>query len=342
VRLTGLANQSGSAKARRSVFCQGSISITLRGETNSLRNTLRLFPLSNRNFLLAALLLSSLVVFTITKINSTAAAAQPQKTVVFAVSAESSLDAVVIVDGKQLRHPYTDEQKDAQKSFGEKYFAGGKVYRLIFGGGENGTVKLDKWSEGCNNIHAEVTTSTSAKLGGKVMALATNSETLGKRASSRRAPTDSERAAVLTLMKSIYRQRRTPASLIAEIKVSNLTATDLDGDGQVEFIGSFTLTTRGSSPTVREGSIKFERDLFLIAKPHGTAMIADFVKFQAYQPPPEQYLYSIDFVDQLDLDGDGVGEVFATQGGFDGYAYVIFKKVGGRWKDVYDQIGDAC
>jgi hypothetical protein len=133
-------------------------------------------------------------------------------------------------------------------------------------------------------------------------------------------------------MKSIYRQRLTPASLITEIKVSNLTATDLDGDGQVEFIGSFTSTAKN----------KFERDLFLIAKPQGTAMRAEFVKFQAYQPPPEQYLYSIDFVDQLDLDGDGVGEVFATQGGFDGYAYVIFKKVGGRWKDVYDQIGDAC
>jgi hypothetical protein len=42
------------------------------------------------------------------------------------------------------------------------------------------------------------------------------------------------------------------------------------------------------------------------------------------------------------LDGDGVGEVFATQGGFDGYQYLIFKKVAGRWKQIYDQIGDAC
>jgi hypothetical protein len=288
-----------------------------------------------RNFLLAALLLSALVVLTTTRMNSIAAAGQPQKTVVFAISGESgeaTLDAVVIIDGKQLRHPYTDEQKDAQKGFGEKYFASGKVYRLIFGGGENGTVKLDKWSEGCNNIHAQVTTSTSAKLGGKVMALATNSQTLGKRSSSRLAPTDIERAAVLTLMKSIYRQRRTPASLIAGIKVSNITATDLDGDGQFEFVGSFSSAAKN----------KFERDLFLIARPQGTGMRADFIKFQAYQPPPEQFLYSIDFVDQLDLDGDGVGEVFATQGGFDGYAYLVFKKVGGRWKEVYDQIGDAC
>ena len=76
------------------------------------------------------------------------------------------------VSGKQLRKPYRDEQQENRKSFAEKHFATGKLYRLIFGGGEAGAVKVDKWSEGCNNIHAQVTPSTSAKLGGKVMALA--------------------------------------------------------------------------------------------------------------------------------------------------------------------------
>jgi hypothetical protein len=44
----------------------------------------------------------------------------------------------------------------------------------------------------------------------------------------------------------------------------------------------------------------------------------------------------------MDLDGDGLGEVFATQGGFDGYALLIFKKTNGRWRQVYDIAGDAC
>lgn len=268
--------------------------------------------------------------------NSAPATAQPRKgVVVFSVSAESgtgSMDAVVIVDGKQLRPPYSDEQKDRQKSFANEYFAPGKVYRLIFGGGEAGNVTVKKWSEGCNNIHAEVTPATTARLGGKVMALATNSDALGKRASARRAPTDAERAGVMTLMKSIYSQHRTPAALIASIKVTNITATDLNGDGKYEMIASFTSAAKN----------KFERDLFLIAHQQGAVMRADFAKFQAYQPPPETFLSSIDFIDQLDLDGDGTGEVFATQGGFDGYALLIFKKVGGRWRQVFDTIGDAC
>ena len=255
--------------------------------------------------------------------------------VIFAVTGEPDeyhMDAVVIVDGKRLLAPFTDEQKDKQKAFAEKYFATGRTYRLTFGGGEAGSVTLKKWSEGCNSVHAEVAVSSSARLGGSVRALATNSDSIGKRPSSRRAPTDAERSAVMTLVKNIYKQNRTPASLLPSIKITNLTATDLDGDGKYEFIGSFTSAARN----------KFERDLFLIAKPQGTAMAADFVKFQGYQPPPEQFLHSIDFVDQLDLDGNGIGEVFAVQGGFDAYAYVIFRKVAGRWHQVYDIIGDAC
>ncbi|MFN2578392.1 MAG: hypothetical protein ABR607_11955 [Pyrinomonadaceae bacterium] len=288
---------------------------------------------SRRGFSLMLVGLFVLVFSWLVECNSSAQTGK--RTVIFAVSSESgegSMDAVAILEGKRLLSPYNDEQKDKQKTFGEDYFKKGTVYRLIFGGGDAGTATVSKWSEGCNNIHAQAMLSTSARLGGKVMALATNSQTLGKHSVSRRPPTDAERAAVLTLMKSIYQQHRTPATLMPAIKVTNLTATDLNGDGKYEMIGSFTLTGRN----------KFERDLFLIAVPEGAAMRADFVKFQAYQPPPEGFLSSIDFIDQLDVDGDGVGEVFTNQGGFDGYALLIFKKVAGRWKQVYDMLGDAC
>jgi hypothetical protein len=258
-----------------------------------------------------------------------------KQTVILAVSSESgegSLDAFAVLAGKQLRSPYSDEQKDRQKTFAEDYFRKGTVYRLIFGGGDAGSATVSAWNEGCNNVHAKAALSTSARLGGKVMALATNSETLGKRAISRRPPTDAERSAALTLMKSIYQRYRTPASLMSAIKVTNLTATDLNGDGKYELVGSFTLAAKN----------KFERDLFLIATPQGTGLRAEFAKFQAYRPPAEGFLSSIDFIDQLDTDGDGTGEVFATMGAFDGYALVVFKKVGGRWRQVHDQIGDLC
>lgn len=280
--------------------------------------------------------ISSLLAIAVSFLGPAASMAQTRSPIiVFSVSnnsGEGSMDAVVAVDGKILRAPYNDAKEGSQQKFGEQYYAAGKVYRLIFGGGEAGTVRVDKWSVGCNNIHAQVTVSTSARLGGKVMALATSSSTLGQRTVSRRPPTDSERAALLALMKSIYQQKRTPPQLISAIKVSNLTATDLNGDGKYEMIGSFTLAAKN----------KYERDLFLIARPQGDKFVAEFVKWQAYQPPPEEFLSSIDYIEQLDLDGDGTGEVFATQGGFDGYALLVFKKVNGRWRQVHDMAGDAC
>ncbi|HEY6047309.1 MAG TPA: hypothetical protein VIU65_11945, partial [Pyrinomonadaceae bacterium] len=238
--------------------------------------------------------------------NSAAAVApaQTNDTLLFAVGGESDfyhMDAVAVFNGRQFKPAYAEEAKEAQKSFAEKYFATGRKYRLIFGGGEAGSVTLSKWSEGCNNIHSEITTATSARIGGQVRALATNNDALGQRPSARRAPTEAERSAVMTLVKSIYRQRRTPANLMGSLKVTNLTATDLEGDGKYEMIGSFTLAAKN----------KFERDLFLISKSAGAAMRADFVNFQAYQPPPEGFLSSIDFIDQLDVDRNGVGEVFA-------------------------------
>ena len=271
-------------------------------------------------------------------INCLTAGARAQtrgRVAIFAISSESagegSMDAVAVLDGKNLRAPYADDEKDHQR-FGSEYWSPGKTFRLIFGGGDAGTVTVGQWSRGCETIHAQVTLKTSARVGGKVMALATSSDSLGKRSVSRRPPTDAERAATLALMKSIYQENRTPATLMNSIKVTNLTATDLNGDGKYEMIGSFTLTAKN----------KFERDLFLIAIPQGATMRAEFVKFQAYQPPPEGFLSSIDFVDQLDIDGDGTAEVFAVQGGFDGYAYLILKKVSGRWRKIFDMAGDAC
>jgi hypothetical protein len=294
------------------------------------------FPRGNQPLRLLSILTAAFLISGALSGSAANSFAQAKKqTVILAVQSESgegSLDAIGILEAKKLRAPYNDEQKDRQTAFANDYFKKGTVYRLIFGGGDAGSATVSKWSEGCNNVHAQATVSTSARLGGKVMALATNSETLGKHAISRRPPTDAERAATLTLMKSIYQQHRTPASLMPSIKVTNLTASDLNGDGKYEMIGSFTLAAKN----------KFERDLFLIATPQGATMRADFAKFQAYQPPAEGFLSSIDFIDQLDIDGDGVGEVFTTQGAFDGYALLVFKKVGRRWRQVHDQIGDLC
>lgn len=266
------------------------------------------------------------------KMNST----QKSRTLVCVVSgegeAEMSLDAVVFVEGDKLVKPY-DEDKDTEWiPFANEYFKTERKYRLTFGGGDAGTLIIKKWDTGCNNLHAKAEVTTSVKLTGRVRGLATNSESLGHKSAARRAPTSAERATVMQLVKGVYRGKRTPQSLLPRITTTNLTATDLDGDGKYELIGSFFIATTN----------KFRRDLFLIAEPQGAGYKAALVDYQAYQLPPEEFDSAIDFVDQLDLDGDGVAEVFAIQGGFDAYGYSIYRKQKGRWRNVYSVTGDAC
>jgi len=246
--------------------------------------------------------------------------------------AQGNMDAVVLVTRGKLRQPIPEYNEAAQQKFGSNYFATGKNYRVTFGGGEVGSATVTGFDTGCNNIHAKANLKDNGKIPPHLSALATDSDLLGRKPSARRAPTQIERDAVMKLVNRIYSSHQTARPLLRLLKTTNLTATDLDGDGKFEMIGSFLIQT----------AAKARRDLFLIAEPAGGDFKVGLEKFQAYRLPPEQFDSAIDFVDQLDLDGDGVGEVFVQQHGFDAYGYAIYKKTRGRWLQVFTTTGDAC
>jgi hypothetical protein len=265
-------------------------------------------------------------------------------TVLFVVSSNSEpgepqeygMDALVIINKGKYIDPVGEGGSNTMKPFAEKYFQAGKHYRVLLGGGEVGTATVKSSAEGCNTIHSTVSIDSSTKIGGRIKGLATNSETLGKKASSRRALTASERAAVMALVKNIYRQHKISNALLQRsLIVNNLTATDLNGDGQFEVIGDFKIAI---SSTSTEGP---RRDLFLIATPDGAGYKAELAEFQAYRMN-SGFGHGIGFADQLDIDGDGISEVVTINEGFDGYGYSIYKKQGGRWRDIYSVMGDAC
>jgi hypothetical protein len=268
-------------------------------------------------------------------------APQQKETIIFAVSGEESepgerqysMDALAVVRNGKYLPPVEDQNKESEHSFADKFYQAGQKYRLLFGGGYAGTAVVQSWQEGCNNIHARVKLETTANLRGRISGLATNSESLGKKASSRRALTTAERAGVMSLVNSIYRQHKTSPALMRRLKVNNLTATDLDGDGQFEFIGDFVIQTGDISGA--------RRDLFLIARAQGKGYRAEMAEFQSYRMD-SGFGRGFGFLDQLDVDGDGTSEVFTLDEGFDGYGYSIYKKRNGRWQSVLSVTGDAC
>jgi hypothetical protein len=245
---------------------------------------------------------------------------------------QGNLDAVVLVENGKLRQPYPENNEAAQRKFANQYFRTGKKFRVTFGGGEVGAATIKGFDMGCNNIHASAALADGGKLPAHLSALANDSETLGSKPSARRAPTESERSAALKLVEQIYRARQTTPALLRALRTTNLVATDLNDDGKFELVGSFVLETK----------TKVRKDLLLIAEPDGASFKPALVKFQAYKLAPEGFDSAVDFVDQLDLDGDGTAEVFVTQHGFDAYGYAIYQKVAGRWRQIYTTTGDAC
>lgn len=243
----------------------------------------------------------------------------------------------------------TGESSPAELTrFGNSYYKAGQRYRLIWGGAEAGAVvaRESQQASDCAKAAATADVQTSVQLGGNRMALATNSAGLGLPKSSRRAPTDVERAGVKDHVERIFREKGVPGAALANLQTINLTAIDLDGDGREELIGTYL---------IRRGTTKlFIDQLFVIAEPSGDVFKVGFarhrqLKGEDFSDPESlesvgQSAFQTEIlIDQLDVDRDGTGEIFTISYSFEGTNYAIYKKgKGGGWTRIQEFYNYRC
>ncbi|MDQ2747032.1 MAG: hypothetical protein M3T96_07225, partial [Acidobacteriota bacterium] len=129
------------------------------------------------------------------------------------------------------------------KIFSNAYYKSKPVYRLIFGGVDDGAAAVKTFDPNaeCGKYIADVTAApVKAKLKGLVMALATDAP-VKKATGVRRLPTAAERTEVETLVRSEFVKQTKNDNASRDLKYHNLTALDVDGDGKAEIVGSFYL-----------------------------------------------------------------------------------------------------
>lgn len=240
------------------------------------------------------------------------------------------MEPIVIINGAKFTAPPLDDEAGAKK-FTDTYFRAGRQYRMLFGGGDAGSLSVVKNLEpGCVGLVAEVTPQTTAPLGGEVQALATASDKIGAAERARRAPTEAERASALELARAAYGRNAVGAALVKKMKAINLTAVDIERDGRFELIGSFQI----------DAGDYLMHNLFMIFEP--AAGDRQKAALAWYHKGAEGEYEDRKLVDAVDLDGDGAAEVIAGGHYYESNDYIIYKRQAGRWREVYKGGGGGC
>jgi hypothetical protein len=313
-------------------------------------------PRTRRSATVLLLLLFSVGSFDNARSQQRAAASSSSATdpVIFAVTrggdAEFAFEPIAIYRRGTFAGSVTGESSsDELTRFANKYYRAGQRYRLIWGGAEAGTLvaKASQRESDCAKAAATADVQTAVQLGGNRMALATNAPKLGLAKSSRRAPTDDERAQVKTQVERIFREKGVPAAALGKLKTINLTATDLNNDGTAELIGTYMIR--------RDGTEIFIDQLFVLAEPATTAGSmkvgvarhtqikgTDFSDIESLQSVGESAFQTEILLDQLDVDGDGTGEVFTISYSFEGTNYTIYKKGAKGWSAIQEFHNYRC
>jgi CO dehydrogenase/acetyl-CoA synthase delta subunit len=160
------------------------------------------------------------------------------------------------------------------------------------------------------------------KPAGQVMVLATDAPRVARATGFRRPPSAEERATALASARQALERQGVAAG---EMKVVNLTATDVDGDGRAELFGSYAAGRNNLFQFLEPG-------------PDGYRVVIERFN-RADDSAPRQMDERL--LDHADLDGDGVGEVVTIRGSAEGFDYAIYQKKDGRWRQVYEGGGSG-
>lgn len=275
-------------------------------------------------------------------------AATPVKTVIFAVLNDGkAIEPIGYIGSKGVMTPAIDGASEGAvlTAFHRAYFAKGKMFPLLFGGKVSGNVTVtssDPRGE-CANYLANVTTKTTRTvLKGNIMALATNARITKPGSGVRRLPTPAERAEIETLVRDRFTKDGIAADVVKNMKYHNLTALDINSDGQAEMVGSFWV----------EPSATDRQLLFFIAelgpdkKYRFGYSDSDLVKQADTMSEDikdvDTGVYHERLLDIFDIDGDGDSEIFSYVMSFEGAGFNVYKRKGDVWARHFEGSNYHC
>ena len=272
----------------------------------------------------------------------------PAKTVIFAVLNDGkAIEPIGYIGAKGVITSAIDGASESAvlTAFHRTYFAKGKMFPLVFGGkvAGNVTVVSSNPRGECVNYLANVTTKTTrTPLKGNIMALATNAKISKPGSGVRRLPTPAERAEIEALVRDTFTKDGISPEIAKNLKYHNLTALDVNSDGQAEMVGTFWVETSAT-----------ERQLLFFIADLGADKkyrlgYAESKKVKQEETMSEDIkdvdtgVYHERLLDIFDVDGDGDSEIFSYVMSFEGAGFNIYKRQGDGWVTHFEGSNYHC
>jgi len=262
--------------------------------------------------------------------------------IIFAVLNDGkTIEPIGIIDKGELI-PAANTDNAPAASFGKEFYRGNSRYKIVFGGASNGTVtvKSSDPNSDCASYMATVASQmTKGKLGGNVMALATNATVLPPAKFMRRMPTAQERKSAESLVRAEFAKNNVTAK---QLFSQNLTAIDVDHDGVAELVGSYYV-----KPDAKSRALLF----FIAEKGDGEEYSVVQTSFSALKKDDimNGELSSVDggvynelLLDSLEYDGDDVNEIFTYTLSFEGAGFKTYSKREGKWVVAFENSNYHC
>jgi hypothetical protein len=266
---------------------------------------------------------------------------QKPKPIIFAVLNDGkTLEPIALIEkGKLVPASDGGDEEKVKILFAKTYYKPKTSYSLIFGGASDGVVTVkssDPKAECSSNMADVLTKSTKAKLGGFVMALATNAPPSATKF-ARRQPTADERTEITALVRAEFAKQKVAANALKNLKFHNMTALDVEADGKAEIVGSSYVETSATSRAV----------LFFIADKNKAGKYAfGFSEFKNVTEDEmmsgadikgvDSGIYCELLLDVLEYNGDKTGEIFTYTQGLEGSGFIAYRRSGGKWIRAFE------
>lgn len=212
----------------------------------------------------------------------------------------------------------TDSIDADNQAFESAFYKPGTVISVFKGGQRIGTATIRNTNQplgeegGCINLGATISLNSAAMPA--LLATNTNLEIPGHR-STRRQATPKEIAIVSQLAKKWFTEYGLDQRLLKQGIMGTVTSTELRKGGGRAIIGRFDVKSKRSL-----------HSLFAIAEQNGTRYQLTLARLVVQNDlDSEKDKQEIEYMDQLDIDNDGIDELITMESLYESWSYAIWK-----------------